>query len=280
MQQYKNIIQEILENGVDSDDRTGVGTRSIWGCTMRFDLTLGFPITTVRFAPIRAVFEETMFFLRGQTDTKILEDKGINIWKGNTTREFLDGRGLYYLPEGDMGKGYGWQTRFFNGTEDDPGVDQLKNLVEGLRNDPNSRRHLISMWNPSQLHEASLPPCHLIHQYKIVNGRLNSLFYMRSSDFVLASCGFNVPSYALINHMLAKLLGLEVGELVYMAGDVHIYNNHLERAKELLNREPLPLPKLNIKKDIKTLDDMLSLEFEDIELVGYQHHGKFNFPMN
>lgn len=271
---YLEIVKEILEEGSVKGDRTGTGTRSIFGTFLKHDLNEGFPLLTVRHIPFRIAFEETMFFLRGLTNTKLLEEKNIFIWQGNTTREFLDKRGLTHLPEGEMGKGYGFQWRNFGGTEDSQGVDQLQDLVVSLRDNPNSRRHLISAWNPKQEPETTLMPCHILHQYYVANGKLSCAFYMRSSDFYHGK-PFNMASYALITHLLAKLLGLGVGKLTYMAGDTHLYTTQLEVAAELLDRKPKEnLPTFVIKKNYSTLDEMLALNFEDVEIVGYDHSGK------
>lgn len=272
--QYLTILADIKDNGISKFDRTGTGTRSIWTAYMKMNLQHGFPMITTRFVPFRLAFEETMFFLRGLTDTKELEKRNIKIWTGNTTREFLDSAGLPHLPEGDMGKGYGFQWRNFMGDDGSQGVDQIKDLLDGLKNDPNGRRHIVSAWNPKQLKEMALPPCHCFWQCNVVNGKLNLMFYMRSSDFY-HGIGFNIASYALITHLFAKLLGLEVGDLVYMAGDVHLYETQLEVVQEQLTRTPIDtLPTINFKKDFSTLEEMLSLEFEDVELVGYEHRGK------
>lgn len=262
MKNYIDLIKKTLESGTPKDDRTGVGTITTWGDCLRWYLSDGFPILTSRKVSLRLAFEETMFFLRGDTDTKKLEEKNINIWKGNTTREFLDNRGLNHLPEGDMGKGYGYQFRNFNG------VDQLYHLIEGLKSDPNSRRHIISAWNPSQLNEMALPPCHLYQQYQVMDGRLNSSFMCRSTD-IIYGLPYNIMSYALINIMLSKLLGLKPGELVFFGNDLHIYNNQIDIAKEQILRSTKDLPTLNINKEYNDLEGMLTLEFKDLELVGY-----------
>lgn len=282
MKQYKELLQDIIENGEDSSDRTGVGTRFVWGRTLNFSLQEGFPIVTMRFSPFKIIFEETMMFLRGETDTKkALESKGIGIWTGNTSREFLDSRGLYNLPEGSLGKGYSHQMRNYGGhLKFNNGIDQINNLIINLKKDPTSRRHIVTHWNPEQNREMALEPCHMIHQYKIVNGKLHSGFYMRSSDYVLAAGNFNIPQYSLMNHIFANILNVEPGYLFYSGADIHIYNNHLEKAKELVKREPLPLPQLKIHKNLNCLDDALKLTYDDVELIGYQHQGKMNFPMN
>lgn len=270
MQNYLNLIEDVLTNGVDKGDRTGVGTRAIFGAMMKWDLSEGFPIITTRKVALRIAFEETWFFLNGETDTTKLENKNINIWKGNTSREFLDSRGLNNLPVGSIGTGYSHQWRNFGGTVGcKDGVDQIVNLLEGLKKDPHSRRHIISAWNPPQLSGTPLPPCHLYNQYAINNGRLDSSFMLRSADLIYGT-PYNIMGYALLNVVFAKYLGLEPGKLVYFANDVHIYSNQIEIAKMQILRKPKQLPTLNINKEINTLDDILSLQFSDIVLSDYE----------
>jgi thymidylate synthase len=282
MQNYLDLMQDVYTNGIDKPDRTGVGSRSVFGRVLRWDLSKGFPIITSRKASLRIAFEETMFFLRGHTQTKLLEEKNINIWKGNTTREFLDNRGLNHLPEGDMGKGYGYQWRHWEvPNPDHPDemmeVDQVKNLLNGIKKDPYGRRHVVTGWNPGQLHEMALPPCHMMHLYSVegdftVNqGKLNNCFIMRSND-VPYGLPYNIMSYALINHIFSEHLGYEPGELVYFGWDVHIYQNQMEMVEEQLKREPKPLPTLKINKELNTIEDIMSLEWADIELIGYDAH--------
>jgi thymidylate synthase len=292
MQNYLDLLQDVLDNGFEKTDRTGVGSVSVFGRTLRWDLSKGFPIITTRKVSLRIAFEETMFFLRGERDTKKLEEKKINIWKGNTTREFLDSRGLTWLEEGDMGYGYSHQWRNFGGVDGElhqstimtdfignpwppfvipptPGVDQIQKLVVGLKKDPYSRRHLVTAWNPAQVDLTPLPPCHILHQYQVTpTGKLNSCFIMRSND-VPYGLPYNIMGYAFINAALAKLLGYESGELVYFGGDVHIYNNQIPMAREQLKRKPHPLPTLIIKRDLNTLDDLLDLQYNDLELQNY-----------
>lgn len=286
MQNFLDLYKDILENGIDKSDRTGIGSRAVFGRMLRWDLSEGFPIITTRRVPLRIAFEETMFFLRGETNTKLLEEKRINIWKKNTSREFLDGRGLQHLPEGDMGKGYGYQWRHWESArhndeksqwEDLPmydivEVDQIKELLNGIKKDPFGRRHVVTGWNPGQLHEMALPPCHMLHMYSVTpDNRLHTSFVMRSND-VPYGLPFNIMGYALLNHIFAKHLGLTPGELVYMGWDVHIYQNQMDMVKEQLTREPRPLPKFNIKKDLSTFDDIMNLQWEDVELIGYDPH--------
>ncbi len=270
MQNYIDLLKDVLANGVDKADRTSVGeSRAVFGRMLRWDLSDGFPIITTRKVSLRIAFEETMFFLRGNTQTKLLEEKNINIWKGNTSREFLDSRGLQHLPEGDMGHGYGWLWRSWPG--DNGSIDQVKNLLENIKKDPAGRRHIITGWNPAELDNAALPPCHMMHMYSVVGNKLNSCFVMRSND-VPFGLPYNIMGYALLNHIFAKHLGLCPGDLVYNGWDVHIYKNQIDMCNEQAQRAPRALPVLVIKKDLPTMQDILDLQFSDIELVGYNPH--------
>jgi len=314
--QYKALVKDILANGVNRGDRTGVGSRAVFGKSFTVDLSDGFPILTSRKVSFRIAFEETMFFLRGDTDTKKLESKGINIWKGNTSREFLNKRGLGNLPEGDMGKGYGYQwTRWEKITLTDrmtfkpidtayneydehetsvkgnpvkfidhpmfarvEYINQVKDMLHRAKQDPNDRRLLIEAWNPGNLDDMSLPPCHHDQQYQVLDGKLNSLFKMRSVD-VMYGLPFNVMSYAFLNMLFSKYLNLQPGTLTFFGGDTHLYLNQLGIADELLDasRFEYNLPKLMLKKNIKTYGDMLGMQWskEDLELLNYQAHPDF-----
>jgi thymidylate synthase len=274
--QYTQIIKDILDDGVDRNDRTGIGSRAVWGKTISLNLENGFPAITCRKVNPRIAFEEIMWIVRGQTDSKILEKKKINIWKGNTSREFLDSHHLNFLPEGQIGKSYGFQMRNFGGTygmtydEHLSGVDQFKELLKLLKKDPDGRRHIVSLWNPQQLSEMALPPCHLYQQYQILDGRLNSSFVMRSWDFIFGA-PYNIMGYAFLNHIISNYLGISSGTLFGVGMDVHIYKNQIEMSNKILkNIEFYDLPTLTIKKKLNSLDDILSLEFSDIELNNYE----------
>lgn len=269
-QQYKEITKEILHTGFEKNSRAGE-TLSVYNCGISHDMSEGFPLLTLRPVSLRIAFEEMMFFFRGETDTKKLEEKGITIWKGNTSREFLDSRGLKYLSEGDMGRGYGWQIRNFGGDSTNIGADQLYKLVETLTTNPDGRRHIITHWNPNQINQASLPPCHLYQQYYITGDKLNSFILLRSWDFYHGA-PYNIAGYGFILTALSKLLKKDPGMLHITGVDTHLYNTQMCAARELIAREPKELPKLFINKDIDSIDDFLNLQFEDITLENYNPH--------
>ncbi len=233
----------------------------------------------------KGIIEELLFFLRGDTDTNKLEAKGVNIWKGNTTREFLDKRGLTHLPDGYMGKGYGFQWRKFgenkrtllspDGYNYDHyhayGVDQLKQVIDTLKTNPTDRRIIMSAWNPQQLPEMALPPCHMMVQFYVDNGKLSAQFYMRSIDTFLG-LPFNILSYAVLTRIIAQTVGMEAKELVFVGGDTHIYLNHTAQVSEQISREPYPFPTMKINKKLETVEDIESLELSDFSFEGYQSH--------
>jgi len=271
---YQALLRTALDNGREVDDRTGVGCRSLFGSSLRFDLRDGFPLMTTRFISFRIAFEEMMFFLRGESNTKKLEDKDINIWKGNTSREFLDSRGLEYLEEGDIGKGYGWQIRNFGGTWSREGFDQLAYLVENIKSNPADRRHYMNYWHPEQvLEEAAIPPCHLSYNCQVAGHRLNACFYMRSCD-LYHGAPYNIAGYAFLTHLIARLTGYEPGELVMFVADAHIYNNQLEVIEKQLARVPYEFPEFEFKKDFSSLEEALSLEWKDVAISKYSHCGR------
>lgn len=277
---YLQLLTNILQQGSERNDRTGVGTIGIFGSQLRFSLENGkVPMLTTKKMFTRGVIEELLFFLRGDTDTKKLEEKGVYIWKGNTTKEFLKKRGLDHLAEGDMGKGYGYQWRKFGAMEKDwdlpgrynPGVDQLTNVIETLKKDPTDRRIIMSAWNPLQLSDMALPPCHTMVQFYANNGKLSSQFYMRSVDTFLG-LPFNLLSYGILTHIVARTVGMEAKELIFCGGDTHIYRNHREQVLQQVAREPFQFPTLKINKFLTGVKDIENLTFSDFEIIGYQSH--------
>jgi len=272
-QNYLNLLKNILDNGSDRSDRTGVGTKSVFGTQLRFSLADNkVPMLTTKKMFARGIIEELLFFIRGKTNTKELEAKGVNIWKGNTSREFLDKKGLTDYPEGEMGPMYGSQWRNFNG------VDQLKNALDLVKNDPYSRRIIVSAYNPSVSHLTVLEPCHMFFQFYVDNGKLSCQFYMRSVDIFLGN-PFNILSYAILTRMFTKAANLEPGELIFTGGDTHIYNNHIDQVKEQIDHEPYPFPKMLINKEISTIEDMENMSFEDFSFEGYSSYPSIKAPM-
>jgi len=277
MKNYLELLQDIIDSGSDTDqERTGVGTRKVFDRTLRFDLQKGFPILTTRKVALRIAFEELMWMLRGQTDANILKDKNIHIWSGNTTKEFQAQRGLSHLKEGDIGKGYGWQMRNYGAEADllgSPigGVDQLKEAYDSITSDPHGRRHIMSYWNPKQLHEAVLPPCHLYCQFVVIGQKLNLSWVQRSVDTPYG-LPYNIMFYSLLLTFMARITGYELGEVVFHGIDVHVYKNQIAMVKEQLSRAPKVLPTVLLSEDIKTFENMLGMDYKDIVLVGYDPH--------
>jgi dihydrofolate reductase/thymidylate synthase len=282
--EYLNLAKSILSTGNTRSDRTQTGTLSKFGTQMRFDISQSIPLLTTKRVPFKMTVEELLWFCRGDTDATILQKKGIKIWDGNTSREFLDNRGLQHYPEGTIGPQYGFLWRFF-GAEYSPdfrdtsktdtdsigGFDQLRNVEHLLKTDPFSRRILISAWNPYQLHEQALPSCHLLVQFyveEIDNEKyLSCQFYMRSNDLFLGN-PVNIASYSILTYILAKKCGMKPKELVYTCGDTHIYTNHIEQMKEQLTRTPRPFPKLILSDEVAR-KDWKDLTIDDFQLVGY-----------
>ena len=273
---YENLIKDIIENGVKSDDRTGVGTTKVFSRNLVFDLKQGFPIITTRKVSLRIAFEELKWMMSGSTDANVLKDKNIFIWNGNTTTEFQQSVGLGYLKEGSIGKGYGWQIRnygadYTSNDEHTDGVDQLSEVVKSLTENPNGRRHIMCYWNPSQLSEAVLPPCHLYCQFVVTGNTLNLQWVQRSVD-VPYGLPYNIMFYSLLLTFIASITGYEVGEVAFNGVDVHIYDNQMNMCKDQIKRIPYDPPVLHVKKQVKSIEDMLSLEYTDLELIGYQTH--------
>lgn len=277
-QQYLNNIKALIETGITKQDRTGVGTKSLWGQTLRFDLSKGFPLMTTRFVSAKVAIEEMLFIMRGERDTKKLEAVGVNVWRGNTSKEFLEKRGLRHLDVGDYGELYGPNMRSFGASETYQGFDQLAYVIENIKTNPNDRRHVISYYNPASVHKAVLFPCPIMIFFEVADGRLNSMLTQRSVDTILGLIT-NLAGLAFLTHVIARLTGYDVGEMVHVGANSHIYLNHVEGAKELLTREPKPFPQFRFKKDFSTLDEALALSYGDCEITGYEHCGKMKFEM-
>lgn len=266
--QYTDILIDIMENGELSSNRTGIDTKSLFAKQIRVNLQDGFPMITKRFHSFKISFYETMMFINGETDTiKWLENNNINIWKGNTSREFLDSRNLQYLPVGDIGYAYGKVWRDFDG------VDQLQNIFNTLKNDPNNRRMVLTAWHPARLNEAALPPCHIMSSFYVKNNKLSCHFFMRSLDF-WNGFSYDMQCYALLTNLLANALNMELGELVMTSADTHLYQNGIEQYNEFINRPSFKLPQLKINKELNTLEDISNVQYADIELIDYKNAGK------
>ena len=252
MQQYLNLLNRILTEGTQKGDRTGTGTLSIFGHQMRFDLRDGFPLLTTKKLHLKSIIYELLWFLRGDTNVRYLQEHGVRIWN-----EWAD-------ENGELGPVYGHQWRswpdYKGGT-----IDQIKNVVEMIKHNPDSRRMLVTAWNPAEVEDMALPPCHCLFQFYVADGRLSLQRYQRSADSFLG-VPFNIASYALLLQMIAQVTGLEAGEFIHTTGDTHLYLNHLEQAKLQLTREPRPLPKMKINPDVK---DIFDFKYEDFELIGY-----------
>lgn len=255
MRQYLNLLEHILENGTEKSDRTGTGTISCFGHQMRFDLSEGFPVLTTKKLHLRSIIHELLWFIQGDTNIAYLKENKVRIWD-----EWAD-------ENGDLGPVYGYQWRSWP-NPDGSQTDQIKNLINSLTNNPDSRRHIVSAWNPSFIDDMALPPCHCLFQFYVADGKLSCQLYQRSADTFLG-VPFNIASYALLTMMLAQVCGYQPGEFVHTFGDVHLYSNHIEQAQLQLTREPKTLPSLIINPDVKSLFDF---KFEDFELVNYDPH--------
>lgn len=255
MRQYLDLLEHILDKGTQKGDRTGTGTISTFGYQMRFDLSEGFPVLTTKKLHLRSIIHELLWFLQGDTNIKYLKDNGVRIWD-----EWAD-------ENGDLGPVYGYQWRNWP-NPDGTSTDQIKKLIDQIKNNPNSRRHIVSAWNPSFVDDMALPPCHTMFQFYVADGKLSCQLYQRSADTFLG-VPFNIASYALLTMMIAQVCDLEPGEFVHSFGDVHLYNNHIEQAQLQLTREPRKLPKMKINPDVK---DIFEFKFEDFELVDYDPH--------
>jgi len=255
LKQYLDLMAHVRANGVQKGDRTGTGTLSVFGYQMRFDLAEGFPLVTTKKLHLRSIIHELLWFLTGDTNIKYLKDNGVRIWD-----EWAD-------ENGDLGPVYGSQWRSWpDGSKE--GVDQIADVIERIKTTPDSRRLLVTAWNPAQVDEMALPPCHCLFQFYVANGKLSCQLYQRSADIFLG-VPFNIASYALLTHMVAQVTGLEVGEFIHTLGDAHLYSNHLEQTDEQLSRQPLALPRLYLNREISKIGDF---RYEDFEITGYQSH--------
>ena len=262
MKQYLDLMQKVLDEGQEKSDRTGTGTLSIFGHQMKFDLSKGFPLVTTKKVHLKSIIHELIWFLQGSTNISYLKDNGVSIWD-----EWAD-------ENGDLGPVYGAQWRSWpdgnNGT-----IDQIENLINGINNNPDSRRHIVSAWNPALVDEMALPPCHSLFQFYVANGELSCQLYQRSADIFLG-VPFNIASYALLTHMIAQVCNLKAGKFVHTLGDAHLYINHLEQAKLQLSREIMGLPELKLSSNV---DNIFDFKFEDIEIVNYESHPAISAPI-
>lgn len=262
MEQYHELLRHILSNGTKKEDRTGVGTLSVFGYQMRFDLSKGFPLVTTKKLHLKSIIYELLWFLNGDTNIKYLKDHGVSIWD-----EWAN-------PQGDLGPVYGYQWRSWPGREGQQ-IDQIAKLMDQLKKKPDSRRHIVTAWNPADVDQMALPPCHAMFQFYVADGKLSCQLYQRSCDTFLG-LPFNIASYALLVHMIAQQCDLDPGDFVWTGGDVHIYSNHLEQVNLQLTREPFALPSLHIKRKPSSIFDY---QFEDFEILNYQSHPSIKAPI-
>ncbi|MED2971206.1 MULTISPECIES: thymidylate synthase [unclassified Fictibacillus] len=255
MKQYLNLLQDTLENGTRKEDRTGTGTISVFGRQMRYNLEEGFPVVTTKKLHLRSIIHELLWFLKGDTNIGYLHENGVSIWD-----EWAD-------ENGDLGPVYGHQWRSWQ-TPSGETIDQISNLIHDIKHNPDSRRLLVSAWNPSDVPKMALPPCHTLFQFYVADGKLSCQLYQRSADLFLG-VPFNIASYALLTLMIAQVCGLKPGEFIHTVGDAHIYLNHLDQVKLQLTREPKPLPLMKINPEVASIFDF---KYEDFELVNYEHH--------
>jgi thymidylate synthase len=262
MKQYLDLMRHVRGNSFAKGDRTGTGTLSVFGYQMRYDLAQGFPLVTTKKLHLRSIIHELLWFIRGETNIQYLHDNKVRIWD-----EWAD-------EAGDLGPVYGAQWRSWP-ARDGSTIDQLVDVIARIRKSPDSRRLMVTAWNPADVDKMALPPCHCLFQFYVADGKLSCQLYQRSADIFLG-VPFNIASYALLTHMVAQVTGLKPGEFIHTLGDAHLYRNHLDQADEQLQREPLPLPRLVMKRDVTSIDDF---RFEDFEIAGYQSHPHIAAPV-
>lgn len=255
MKQYLDLMRHVRDQGVDKSDRTGTGTRSVFGHQMRFDLKAGFPLVTTKKCHLRSIIHELLWFLQGDTNIKYLQDNGVRIWD-----EWAD-------EDGDLGPVYGYQWRNWP-TPNGESIDQISNVIEMIKSNPDSRRLIVSAWNPALVDDMALPPCHALFQFYVADGKLSCQLYQRSADIFLG-VPFNIASYALLTMMVAQVCELELGDFIWSGGDCHLYSNHMQQVEEQLSREPFALPTMRINPAVKSIFDFT---FADFELCDYQAH--------
>lgn len=281
--QYLDLIRHVFNHGKIKTDRTGVGTKSIFGAQSRYSLRDGtLPLLTTKRVFWKGVAEELLWFIKGSTNAKELAQKGVKIWDGNSSREFLDKLGFHDRAEGDLGPVYGFQWRHYGAEYRDmntdysgQGIDQLKEVIEKLKKNPSDRRIIMCAWNPIDLPRMALPPCHCLVQFYVSDSELSCMLYQRSGDIGLG-IPFNIASYALLTHMIAHVTGLKAAEFIHTIGDAHVYLNHVRPLEEQLSREPRPFPKLKIKNNV---DDIEKFSFEDFEIIGYDPYPTIKMEM-
>lgn len=262
MKQYHELLAHVLEHGVDRGDRTGTGTRGVFGYQMRFDLAEGFPLVTTKKLHLRSIIHELLWFLKGDTNIRYLQENGVTIWD-----EWAD-------ENGDLGPVYGSQWRSWP-TSDGGQIDQIANVIESIKTNPNSRRHIVTAWNPAEVENMALPPCHCLFQFYVSEGKLSCQLYQRSADIFLG-VPFNIAAYALLTMMAAQVTGLKPGDFVHTLGDAHLYSNHFEQARLQLTRTPKAPPTMKINPEVK---DIFGFRYEDFELVGYEAHESIKAPV-
>jgi len=262
MKQYHDLMRYVMENGTDKSDRTGTGTRSVFGYQMRFNLSEGFPVVTTKKLHLRSIVHELLWFLKGDSNIKYLKENGVSIWD-----DWAD-------ENGELGPVYGVQWRSWP-TADGRKIDQIKQLVDGIKNNPDSRRHIVNAWNVAEVENMALPPCHTMFQFYVADGKLSCQLYQRSADIFLG-VPFNIASYALLTLMIAQVCDLEPGDFVHTFGDAHLYSNHFEQAELQLSRDLRPLPTMKINPEVK---DLFKFKYEDFELVNYQPHPGIKAPI-